>query len=434
MPREAYAPRSCIGVRMSAGEIAIFAMNKRTSAGAAGVGPPWIGNPSRLQDTANNLRGTPTAASRRPTVSPPWYGNRTRSTERFLFNEGVRIPRGADASRSWWSCGADICRRNCDLCDTRTLVYTSGGRELAVVPETAPAMAIGFRGVITLTTHDRMVPHGWLTPAAPGAALDGRTRIVANVRLRFAWAIRLTTTAGSRQPLLVHDAGPLKNNDIRGAHTHVFQERRLSARRGSATAPAMAIRFRRVITFGTHDRMVHHGWLTRIAPGAALGGRTRIVANVRLRFARATRLTATAGSRQPLLVHDVGPLKNSDIRSAQTQVLTEPRTVSPRWFGNLPRLQGAPNHVRRTTTAASRAAGVSPPWFGKRTCQYASAKSRESVNGAMTNSGAVAVANPRGADAPRSCVGVRMSAGEIAIFAMHKRTSAGAAGVSPPWD
>jgi hypothetical protein len=32
-------------------------------------------------------------------------------------------------------------------------------------------MAIGFRGVgvITFTTHDRMVPHGWLTPAAPGA-------------------------------------------------------------------------------------------------------------------------------------------------------------------------------------------------------------------------------------------------------------------------
>jgi hypothetical protein len=29
---------------------------------------------------------------------------------------------------------------------------------------------------------------------------------------------------------------------------------------------------------------------------------------------------------------------------------------------------------------------------------------------------------PRGAYAPRSCVGVRMSASEIAIFAMHKRT------------
>jgi hypothetical protein len=73
----------------------------------------------------------------------------------------------------------------------------SGGRELAVVPETAPAMAIGFRGVITFTTCYRMVNHGWLTRIAPGAALDGCMRIVANVWLRFARAIRFTTTAGS---------------------------------------------------------------------------------------------------------------------------------------------------------------------------------------------------------------------------------------------
>jgi hypothetical protein len=40
---------------------------------------------------------------------------------------------------------------------------------------------------------------------------------------------------------------------------------------------------------------------------------------------------------------------------------------------------------------------------------------------------------PRGADAPRSCVGVRTFVGGTATFAMHKRTSARAAGVSPPW-
>jgi hypothetical protein len=87
-------------------------------------------------------------------------------------------------------------------------------------------MAIGFRGVVTFTTRYRMVAHGWLTRIAPGAALGGRTRIVANVRLRFARAIRFTATAGLRQPLLVHDAGLRKNNDIRGAQTHVQQERR----------------------------------------------------------------------------------------------------------------------------------------------------------------------------------------------------------------
>jgi hypothetical protein len=82
-------------------------------------------------------------------------------------------------------------------------------------------MAIRFRRVITFTTRDRMVHHGWLTPAAPGAALGGRMRMVANVWRRFARAIRFTTTAGLRQPLPVHDAGPLKNSDIHGAQTHV---------------------------------------------------------------------------------------------------------------------------------------------------------------------------------------------------------------------
>jgi hypothetical protein len=43
------------------------------------------------------------------------------------------------------------------------------------------------------------------------------------VRLRFARANRFTTTAGLRQPLLVHDVGSLKNGDIRGAQTHVHK-------------------------------------------------------------------------------------------------------------------------------------------------------------------------------------------------------------------
>ena len=163
---------------------------------------------------------------------------------------------------------ANVRRRNSDFCDAQTHISRSGGRQPAVGPKTIPAMAIGFRGVITFTTRYRMVSHGWLTPAAPGAALGGRMRIIANVRLRFARAIRFTATAGSRQPLVVHDAGSVKNNDIRGAQMHVSQERRASARRGSGIAPAMAIGFRGVITFTTCYRMVHHGWLTPAAPGA----------------------------------------------------------------------------------------------------------------------------------------------------------------------
>jgi hypothetical protein len=58
---------------------------------------------------------------------------RTGNTERFLPNEDARMPRGAYAPRSWWFSSADICRRNCDLCATRTLTYKSGQRQPAVV-------------------------------------------------------------------------------------------------------------------------------------------------------------------------------------------------------------------------------------------------------------------------------------------------------------
>jgi hypothetical protein len=41
-PRGAYAPRSCIAVRMSVDKKAIFAMHIRTFTRAAGVSPPWV--------------------------------------------------------------------------------------------------------------------------------------------------------------------------------------------------------------------------------------------------------------------------------------------------------------------------------------------------------------------------------------------------------
>jgi hypothetical protein len=95
----------------------------------------------------NNVRRTPTAASRAAGVSPPWY-RKPHLPVRFRKVAGVcqrwdHEPRcsrgsestGADAPRSWWFCDADIHRRNCDLCNTRTLVYKSGGREPAVVRE-----------------------------------------------------------------------------------------------------------------------------------------------------------------------------------------------------------------------------------------------------------------------------------------------------------
>jgi hypothetical protein len=180
----------------------------------------------------------------------------------------------------------------------------------------------------------------------------------------------------------------------------------------------MAIGFRGVITFTTRDRIVHHGWITSAAPGAALDGRMRIVANVRWRFARAIRFTTTAGLRQPLLLYDAGLRKNSDIRGAQTHVHEsggcQPAVVCKTYL--VPRESSAVQQLaERLLKPANRQPAVvreSHPqhraFLVERGCSHATGSLR-----------------------PRSCVGVRMSAGEIAIFAMHKRTSAGAANRQP---
>ncbi len=104
-----------------------------------------------------------------------------------------------------------------------------------------------------------------------------------------------------------------------------------------------------------------------------------------------------------------------------TRTFARAAGVSPPWFGNETGLQCTPNHVRPLTTTERRAAGVSPPWFGNRTGN--GERVLPNVDARM----------PRGAYAPRSCVAVRMSVDEKAIFAMDERMFTRAAGVSPPW-
>jgi hypothetical protein len=225
---------------------------------------------------------------------------------------------------------ANVRRRNSDLCDAQTHISRSGWCQPALGAKIAPAMAIGVRGVgvITFTTHDRMVHHGWLTRIAPGAALGGRTPIVANVRWGFARAIRFTTTAGLRQPLLVHEAGPLKNNDIRGAQTHVLQERR-------ALAPVVR------------------------RPFALVGHSEQSSGNTDCRIKMA--------DRQPAVVRESHP---------QHRAFVTERECSHATGGLRPPALGGPamrTFTGETATCAihersfTRAAGVSPPWFGSRT-------------------------------------------------------------------
>jgi hypothetical protein len=230
-------------VRMFAGETAACAMHERGFTRAAGVSPPWVGKIASAYTTAIPRRTadgvcadcrcirvsrrhgglTPPALGgsavrrfpgetatcavhkrwfpRAAGVSPPWHKNRTGNGARVLPDVDARMPRGAYAPRSWWFCSAEICRRNCDFSDARTLVYKSGGRQPAV-----------------------------------------GTKRTGNGAHFFPEGVHSRTTAGLRQPLLVHGIGRPKNNDTRGAQTHVLHERRVSARRGNGVEPSMASR------------------------------------------------------------------------------------------------------------------------------------------------------------------------------------------------
>jgi hypothetical protein len=130
-----------------------------------------------------------------------------------------------------------------------------------------------------------------------------------------------------------------------------------------------------------------------------------------LRYANAR--STRSGGREPAdhggltppalaLLCECPPAKN-DFCDAQTQVQPRAAGVSPPWFGHPNVVRPESRNVRRLANTESRAAGVSPPWvLRKCTCRNAAAKSRETAIGAFTNPGAVAVAKPRGAYAPRS--------------------------------
>jgi hypothetical protein len=115
----------------------------------------------------------------------------------------------------------------------------------------------------------------------------------------------------------------------------------------------------------------------------------------------------TAGLHQRLLSHGAGRLKNDDIHGAQT-------------------------HVR------PRAAGVSPPWAGKCASADRSVVRRQIADGVCACAWmAVAIAfigATGGLRPPLLALIQRPSTGRITILAMHKRTFARAAGVSPPWE
>jgi hypothetical protein len=126
----------------------------------------------------------------------------------------------------------------------------------------------------------------------------------------------------------------------------------------------------------------------------------RVASARQMRASRCERVSeTTAGLRQPLLVARRRLVVYARLRFAT--VFCFPRGAYA------PRSCCSANACRRKTIFAmhertfTRAAGVSPPWvLGKRTCRNASAKSRGTAGGVLTNAGGVALANHGGLTPP----------------------------------
>jgi hypothetical protein len=161
------------------------------------------------------------------------------------------------------------------------------------------------------------------------------------------------------------------------SEAHISQQRWASVRRGSNS------RLQHVEKAGYRPATVHRGSNSRL--------RRHLLLWTDYVSPRTFASHTTAGSRQPLLLREARSVRNARFA------------------------------IHQRTSA--RAAGDRPPW-----CNRSNVARNCIANGRVRTT-----RFPRGADAPRSCVGVRTFAGGTATFAVHKRTCTRAAGVSPPW-
>jgi hypothetical protein len=191
---------AALGARCSFAAKALFAMDKRTFTGAAGVSPPWLGERDAVPRESNIVQRLASTRSGAAGVSPPWLGN-------------VLAVMNA-------------------VCERERSPTTAGSRQPLLIASRTP-----LQKCVSCRCNG-YVHHGWLARfppvqrlRSPRLALDCATPLHKCVSCRCTVAF---TTAGSRQPLLVHGVRSLPKRYLRWTNAH-SQERRASARRGSET-------------------------------------------------------------------------------------------------------------------------------------------------------------------------------------------------------
>jgi hypothetical protein len=184
--------------------------------------------------------------------------------------------------------------------------------------------ANGCKCAASLCTGDSFHHHGWLTPAAPGA------------RRRSA-----------------------ENSDIRGAQTHVLQERRPSARRGVRNRPR-AVRIERCSA--TSKTTTESGVVSPPRYGNRAGSTERFLPNEDVRMPRGLTPPALGGPAVRTFAGETATCATYE------RSFTGAATVSPPWFGNRTCngdqfSRGGSDYIHHTRSdGAPRLAHVSRSW------------------------------------------------------------------------
>ncbi len=203
-----------------------YAMHTRTSAGAAGVSPPWY---RETRCNGDSLLRTDYVCSARSVGAPRLaYASRSWSQTRMLVLLCISYARVRCSSHGWLTPAALGARRRfgekCAICNAHTNVRKSGGREPAVGCDTnallrelstvrqsantkpgaagvSPPCARSVERCLRFVADHLQVrspTHGWLTPAALGRRRGCFCRCAFHTR-----GYPVHRTAGLRQPLLV---------------------------------------------------------------------------------------------------------------------------------------------------------------------------------------------------------------------------------------
>ncbi len=186
------------------------------------------------------------------------------------------------------------------------------------------------------------------------------------------------------------------------------------------------------------------------APRSCIAARTLVGEKTIFGMHKRTSGSGAAGVSPPWLGKRACNTDTAQVRGHSSSAETRAAGMSPPWLGHTIGVPREASVVQRRAITQPREALVRPPWICEyRTCNAASTKSRQTAEGVCADRRCIRVERlrkgltpvpapalrdfqslcsrarfPRGADAPRSCVGVRTSAGEKTIFAMHERTLA----------